>query len=145
MAVHVPEGVAEEDVNCALDFVEYVRASSYNVPVKAVLTDNGKEFTTHWKGRCHDFEFFLKMNGIGHHYTKVRHPWTNGFTKRLNRTILEEFLQVALRKTRYYSVKQLQDDLDHVHERLQFHPPHQSYRLKGSTPAERFLTTTKAA
>lgn len=129
----------------ATDFVEYVRASSYDVPIKAVLTDNGKEFTTHWKGRCHDFEFFLKMAGIGHHYTQVKHPWTNGFTERLNRTILEEFLQVALRKTRYYSLQQLQDDLDRFMNDYNFNRPHQGYRLKGSTPAERFLKTPKAA
>lgn len=135
----------DKSVFAAIDFVEYVRAASYDVPVKAVLTDNGKEFTTHWKGRCHDFEFFLKMCGIGHHYTQVKHPWTNGFTERLNRTILEEFLQVTLRKTRYYSLQQLQDDLDRFMYDYNFNRPHQGYRLKGSTPAERFLATTKAA
>ena len=129
----------------AIDFVKYVRTSSYDVPVRAVLTDNGKEFTTHWKGRCHDFEFFLKMAGIGHRYTQVKHPWTNGFTERLNRTILEEFLQVALRKTRYYSLPQLQNDLDQFMFNYNFNRPHQGYRLNGSTPAEHFLSTPKAA
>lgn len=129
----------------AIDFVEHVRASSYGVPIKAVLTDNGKEFTTHWKGRCHDFEFFLKSVGIGHRYTQVKHPWTNGFTERLNRTILEEFLQVALRKTRYYSIDQLQRDLDLFMNDYNFNRTHQGYRLNGSTPAERFLNTPKAA
>ena len=129
----------------AIDFVKHIRASSHGVPVKAVLTDNGKEFTTHWKGRCHEFEFFLKMTGIGHRYTQVKHPWTNGFTERLNRTILEEFLQVVLRKTRYYTLQQLQDDLDRFMNDYNFYRPHQGYRLNGSTPAERFLATPKAA
>jgi transposase InsO family protein len=129
----------------AIDFVEHVIASSHGVPVKAVLTDNGKEFTTHWDGRCHDFEFFLKMNRIGHHYTQVRHPWTNGFTERLNRTILEEFLQIALRKTRYHSLEQLQCDLDRFMNDYNFYRPHQGYRLKGSTPADHFITIKRAA
>lgn len=135
----------DKSVFSAINFVEHVRASSYGVPVNAVLTDNGKEFTTHWKGRCHDFEFFLKRCGIGHHYTQVKHPWTNGFTERLNRTILEEFLQVALRKTRYYTLKQLQDDLDRFMNHYNFNRPHQGYRLKGSAPAEHFLISPKAA
>ena len=135
----------DKSVFAAIDFVEHVRAASYGVPVKAVLTDNGKEFTTHWKGRCHDFEFFLKMNAIDHRYTKVRHPWTNGFTERLNRTILEEFLQVVLRKTQYYTLQQLQDDLDRYMLDYNFNRPHQGYRLKGCVPAERFLYTPNAA
>jgi transposase InsO family protein len=129
----------------AIDFVEHIRASSHGIPINNVLTDNGKEFTTHWKGRCHDFEFFLKMTGIGHHYTQVKHPWTNGFTERLNRTILEEFLQVALRKTRYYTLQQLQNDLDRFMHHYNFNRPHQGYRLNGCTPVERFLSTKKAA
>jgi len=135
----------DKSAAAAIDFLEHVRASSHGVTISAVLTDNGKEFTTHWDGRCHDFEFFLKMSGIGHHYTQVKHPWTNGFTERLNRTILEEFLQVALRKTRYYSLEQLQNDLDLFMDDYNFSRPHQGYRLKGRTPAERFIRTLKAA
>jgi len=129
----------------AIDFVKHICASNHDVPISAVLTDNGKEFTTHWKGRCHDFEFFLKMSKIKHHYTQVKHPWTNGFTERLNRTILEEFLQVALRKTRYYTLAQLQDDLDLFMNDYNLNRPHQGYRLNGSTPADQFITTAKAA
>lgn len=135
----------DKSVFSAVDFVEHIRAATYGVTVKAVLTDNGKEFTTHWKGRCHDFEFFLKMNGIGHRYTQVKHPWTNGFTERLNRTILEEFLQVALRKTRYYSLEQLQSDLDRFMNEYNCNRPHQGYRLNGCTPAERLIAAPKAA
>lgn len=135
----------DKSADAAIDFLSHVRKHAYNVPVKAVLTDNGKEFTTHWKGRCHDFEFILKRLNINHHYTQVKHPWTNGFTERLNRTILEEFLQITLRKTRYHTLQQLQNDLDLFMYDYNFNRPHQGYRLKGSTPAEQFLTTHKAA
>jgi len=129
----------------AIDFLKMILASSHGVPVKAVLTDNGKEFTTHWDGRCHDFEAFRIWLGIGHHYTRVKHPWTNGFTERLNRTILEKFLQIALRKTRYYSLDKLQRDLDRFMIHYNFERPHQGYRLKGATPAEHFLPNRQAA
>jgi len=43
--------------------------------------------------------------------TKVCHPWANGACERLNRTILEEFYQVAFRTKIYQSAQQLNDDL----------------------------------
>lgn len=129
----------------ALDFLEHILANSHGVKVTGVLTDNGKEFTTHLKPPCHDFEFELKQRGIRHRYTQVKHPWTNGFVERLNRTTLEEFYQVVLRRKRYRGVKQLQTDLDRFLKQYNFKRPHQGYRLKGSTPAERFIPSAKAA
>jgi len=37
------------------------------------------------------FEEYLKSKGTKHTYTKVRHPWTNGFVERFQRTLFEEF------------------------------------------------------
>jgi len=129
----------------SINFLKHILVENHGVPITAVLTDNGKEFTTHWKGRCHDFEFELGQRKIKHHYTQVKHPWTNGFTERLNRTILEEFFQVALRRIRYYDIASLQRDLDAFINDYNFNRPHQGYRLKGSTPAERFIPTQNAA
>ena len=129
----------------AIDFLEHILANSHGVNVTGILTDNGKEFTTHLKPPCHDFEFELKRRGIKHRYTRVKHPWTNGFVERLNRTILEEFYQVALRRKRYRGVRHLQTDLDMFLKRYNFNRPHQGYRLNGSTPAERFILSIKAA
>ena len=58
------------------------------VPVKAVLTDNGREFCG--KPATHPYELLLAMEDIEHRNTKVRTPRTNGFVERMNRTLLDE-------------------------------------------------------
>jgi transposase InsO family protein len=45
---------------------------------------------------------------IKHTTTKVKHPWTNGYVERLNKTLLDEFYSVAFRKKRYESIEALQ-------------------------------------
>ena len=135
----------DKSARSAVDFIDHILAGAYGITVKAVLTDNGKEFTTHWASKKHLFERIVKNKGIKHRYTKVKHPWTNGFAERLNRTILEEFYQVALRKKRYFNPQDLQDDLDAFIEFYNFKRPHQGYRLKGSMPAELFIAYDNAA
>ena len=136
---------SDKSAQSAVNFIEHIRANAHGNEIKAVLTDNGKEFTTHWASKKHRFENALKNKEIKHRYTKVRHPWTNGFAERLNRTILEEFYQIALRKKIYIDVQALQQDLDRFVEFYNFNRPHQGYRLKGSIPAERFLNYEHAA
>jgi len=63
----------------------------------------------------------------------------------LNRTILEEFYQVELRKKRYETVTELQTDLNQFISFYNFSRPHQGYRLKGRVPAERFIKQLHAA
>lgn len=129
----------------ALDFLAHILKNAHKNDVRSVLTDNGKEFTTHWKSKNHPFEKVLAEQGIKHRYTKVQHPWTNGFVERLNRTILEEFYQVELRKKRYETVTELQTDLNQFISFYNFSRPHQGYRLKGRVPAERFIKQLHAA
>jgi len=122
----------------ACDFFTRIHANRRDVPFYAVLTDNGKEFTTHWESKNHDFERLLKENKIQHRLAKVRHPWTNGACERLNRTILEEFHQVAFRSKIYSSVDELNHDLQ---EFLVFYNTlrtHHGKRTKGQTPVSLF-------
>jgi len=135
----------DKSARSALDFLAHILKNAHGARVRSILTDNGKEFTTHWKSKNHPFERVLKTRGIRHRYTKVQHPWTNGFVERLNRTILEEFYQVVLRKKRYDTVKELQTDLDQFIFVYNFNRPHQGYKLKGRVPAERFIQQLKAA
>ena len=46
-----------------------------DLPVKAVLTDNGREFCGTERHPC---ELYLDLNGIEHRRTKVKSPKTNG-------------------------------------------------------------------
>lgn len=107
---------------------------SLNIPIHAILTDNGREFCG-IRGR-HPYEVFLELESIEHRTTKVRHPWTNGFVERMNRTILEEFLQVEGRKGKWIRVEDIQRDLDEFLYFYNFKRQHQGYRLNGKTPAE---------
>lgn len=114
---------------------------SLRIPVRNILTDNGSEYCG--KKEEHEYEMLLDTLGIKHRRTKVRTPWTNGFVERFNRTILEEFLSVAFRRKWYYSVEQLQKDLDEWLRHYNFSRSHQGYRLNGNTPASVLLDMAK--
>jgi transposase InsO family protein len=135
----------DKSAYAARDFLAHILIQSHGVKVKAILTDNGKEFTTHWQSKNHKFENVLRKLNIQHRYTQVRHPWTNGFVERLNRTILEEFYQVALRKKIYCTLEDLQIDLNQFLNDYNFNRPHQGYRLKGRCPADLFCHQRSAA
>ncbi len=105
-----------------------------DVPVSALLTDNGREFCG--KPEAHPFELLLSMEGIAHRTTKVRSPRTNGFVERMNRTLLDECFRVAGRTTWYVEVSEIQRDLDRFLEYYNLQRSHQGYRLNGRTPAQ---------
>ena len=50
----------------------------FNIPLDKILTDNGKEYTTHWPNGKHEYERFLKENSIIHTKIKPRTPQSNG-------------------------------------------------------------------
>lgn len=104
-----------------------------DLPVTAVLTDNGREF---YATERHRYELDLALNDIEHKRTKVRTPRTNGIVERFNGTVLEEFFRPPMHGKLYRSVEALQTDLDswllhYNHER-----PHLGYRNQGRRPWE---------
>ncbi len=126
------------------DFLTHVQENRREITLHAVLTDNGKEFTTHWESKNHDFERLLKKFVIQHRLTKVRHPWTNGACERLNRTILEEFHQVAFRSKIYSSGEELNQDLQGFLAFYNTRRTHHGKRNKGKPPLQLFQTTKAA-
>jgi len=126
----------------AIDFLKTKVLPVYaqcHIPLDRVLTDNGKEYTTHWTGGQHGYETFLKKNNIRHTRIKPRSPQSNGMVERFNRTLLEEFYQIAMIKKVYVSLSQLQEDLDQFITYYNFKRTNQGYRLKGKIPYQRFL------
>lgn len=111
-------------------------------PLQRVLTDNGKEFTTHYEDASHRFTKALQSLGIRQTTTKVKHPWTNGHVERLQQTLLKEFYQKVLQEKRYGSVEELQIDLDDYLLTYNFHRPHQGRRTHGKPPAALFFGPT---
>jgi transposase InsO family protein len=104
------------------------------VPVKAILTDNGREFCG--RPEAHPYELLLAVEDVEHRTTKVRSPRTNGFVERMNRTLLDECFRVAGRQTWYIGIDEIQRDLDVFMEHYNLERSHQGYRLKGRTPAQ---------
>jgi len=134
---------ADKSASSAVDFIARTIAifKALSVMICSVLTDNGKEYTSHW-GSTHIFEEYLKSQNIKHRYTKVRCPWTNGYAERFNRTLLEEFYQPSLMRKNYASIDQLQADLDRYLYFYNFQRTHQGYRLKGKKPCEKLFTVS---
>ena len=110
---------------------------AFDIPIRRMLTDNGGEFCG--KGFKHDYELMLQIFGIEHSRIRVGMPQTNGFVERFNRTVLEEFFCVAFRKKWYYSLEELQQDLDTFMWHYNFQRPHMGYRLNGKRPIEVLL------
>lgn len=103
------------------------------LPIKAVLTDNGREFC----GKdTHPYEIYLDFNEIEHRTTKVRKPQTNGFVERFNRTVLNEFFRSAFRTKLYETVEALQVDLDKWLGHYNTERPHLGYRNMGRRPID---------
>jgi Transposase and inactivated derivatives len=108
-----------------------------DLPVKAVLTDNGREFCGTEK---HPYELYLDLNGIEHRRTKVRTPKTNGFVERFNGTVLDKFFRVKMRETFYETVDALQADLDAWLVHYNTERPHLGYRNQGRRPIETVMS-----
>ncbi len=103
--------------------------SEREIPVDAVLTDNGREFCG---TESHPYEIYLALNDIEHRRTKIRSPQTNGgFGERFNRTILDEFFRISFRQNYYESVEQLQKDLNIWLKHYNEERPHRGYRNLG--------------
>ena len=128
----------EKSAASAVDFIGTVveRFLFLGIKIENILTDNGKEFTSHWGSSKHVFERYLAGNNIRHRYTKVRHPWTNGFVERFQYTLRDEFYHVNMLRKVYGSLDSLQADLDKYLYFYNFQRTHQGYRLKGRKPYE---------
>jgi transposase InsO family protein len=104
-----------------------------DLKVEAIITDNGREFC----GKdTHPYELYLELNDIEHRRTKVRHPQTNGFVERFNKTVLDEFFRTAFRTRLYESVGVLQEDLDAWLLHYNTERTHQGYRNMGRRPID---------
>ena len=104
-----------------------------DLPIGAVLTDNGREFCG---TEAHPFELYLALNEIEHRRTRVRAPKTNGFAERFNGTVLDEFFRSTMRETFSRDVDSLQTDLDAWLHHYNYERPHLGYRNQGRRPRD---------
>jgi len=123
-----PEAAVAVLHNDVLPFYE-----EHGLPVKAVLTDNGREYCG---TEAHPYELYLELNDIEHRRTQVRRPQSNGFVERFNRTVLDEFYRIVFRQKLYEKVEALQEDLDVWLREYNYERPHLGYRNQGRRPWE---------
>jgi transposase InsO family protein len=102
------------------------------LPMLRILTDRGTEYCG--RAETHDYQLYLAINDIEHSRTKVRSPQTNGICERFHKTVLQEFYQVALRKSLYSELTALQKDLDNWLDYYNNERTHQGKMCCGRTP-----------
>jgi len=113
------------------------------IVVSRVLTDRGTEYCGN--PQTHEYELYLAVENIDHTRTKAKSPQTNGICERFNKTILQEFYQVALRKKLYRSIGELQADLDAWMREYNTIRTHQGRWCYGKTPMQTFIDTLSVA
>lgn len=109
---------------------------SQGVSLLRVLTDRGTEYCG--KVENHAYQLYLAVENIDHSKTKARHPQTNGIVERVQRTIKEEFYDIAFRKKIYRSIDELQLDLDSWLDTYNNLRPHSGKYCYGKTPMQTF-------
>ena len=107
------------------------------IPLLRILTDRGSEYCGNRES--HEYELYLQVEGIDHTKTKTKSPQTNGICERFQRTVLNEFYQVAFRTKVYGSVEELQVDLDAWLGEYNEKRPHSGRYCYGKTPMQTFL------
>jgi transposase InsO family protein len=130
-----PEASVSVLHNDALPFYK-----EHGLAVRAVLTDNGREFCG---TESHPYELYLDLAGIEHRRTKVRTPRTNGFVERFNHTVKDEFFAKAFRNKVYTKLSELQQDLDEWLLHYNYTRPHLGYRNQGRRPFDTVEPFTK--
>lgn len=129
--LHVPKQPEAAVAVLHNDVLPFYR--NLDLPVSAILTDNGREFCGTER---HPYELYLDLNGIEHRRTRVKTPKTNGFVERFNGTVLDEFFRVVMRETFYNTVDALQADLDAWLLHYNTERPHLGYRNQGRRPID---------
>jgi len=109
----------------------------HDLPLLRILTDRGSEYCGNRE--YHEYQLYLTIEGIDHTKTKTKSPQTNGICERFQRTVLNEFYQVAFRTKVYSSVEDLQADLDKWLKEYNETRPHSGKYCYGKTPMQTLL------
>ncbi|MCD8102207.1 MAG: IS481 family transposase [Alistipes sp.] len=108
-----------------------------------VLTDRGTEYCG--SREHHEYQLYLAIEDIDHTKIKAKSPQTNGICERFNRTVKNEFYEIAFRKKIYSSIEQLQQDLDQWMLDYNTKRTHTGKFCFGRTPMQTFIESIKIA
>ena len=115
----------------------------HDVHLLRILTDRGTEYCGNRER--HEYQLYLAIEDIDHSKTKARSPQTNGICGRFHKTIQDEFYSVAFRKKIYYSLDEIQEDVDHWIEEYNKERTHSGKYCFGKTPYQTFLDSKNLA
>lgn len=102
-----------------------------------IYSDNGSEY----KGKTgHPVHDMCKDRGISHHFTKVKHPWTNGKAERVIRTLMDEWHG----RTRSNHISRAHRRR-HLYAYVDWYNQSRKHLSLGSTPLERLETFVRRA
>ena len=110
---------------------------AHEIPLLRILTDRGTEFCGNREN--HEYQLYLAVENIDHSRTRVKSPQSNGICERFQKTVLNEFYQVAFRKKIYNSIEELQTDVDSWLKEYNEQRPHSGKYCFGKTPMQTFL------
>jgi transposase InsO family protein len=110
---------------------------AHEIPLLRILTDRGTEFCGNREN--HEYQLYLAVENIDHSRTRVKSPQSNGICERFQKTVLNEFYQVAFRKKIYTSIDELQADVDVWLKEYNEQRPHSGKYCFGKTPMQTFL------
>jgi transposase InsO family protein len=107
------------------------------VTLDNILTDNGTEYKNREVKSC------LREYGIGYRNTRVKRPESNGICERFQRTIKEEFYMRKFIEKRYYSIEEIQEDLDEYIQYYNGRRRHSSLDKGSGVPVDYFKLSRK--
>ena len=116
---------------------------SHQLPLLRILTDRGTEYCGNREH--HEYQLYLALEDIDHSTTRARSPQSNGIVERFQRTMLNEFYQVAFRKKVYRTLEELQADVDTWIRQYNEERPHSGKYCFGKTPMQTFLDSLPMA
>jgi transposase InsO family protein len=116
---------------------------SHDIPLLRILTDRGTEYCGNREH--HEYQLYLALEDIDHSTTRARSPQSNGIVERFQRTMLNEFYQVAFRKKVYRTLEELQADVDIWVRQYNEERPHSGKYCFGKTPMHTFLDSLPMA
>ena len=110
---------------------------AHEIPLLRVLTDRGTEFCGNREH--HEYQLYLALEDIEHSTTRAKSPQSNGIVERFQRTMLNEFYQIAFRKKIYNPIDELQADVEVWLNEYNEQRPHSGEYCYGKTPLQTFL------
>lgn len=123
-----------------LDFIESELLPVFwrdNVTLDNILSDNGTEYKNKEVKMC------LRDYGIGYRNTRVKRPESNGICERFQRTVKEEFYMRKFIEKRYYSIEEIQKDLDIYIQYYNGRRRHSSLGKGNGVPVDYFKLSRK--